>query len=432
MFEKYTRPEMGAIWSQENKYRTWLAVEVAVAEAWAEQGRVPAGALPDIRAASVDAARIAQIEDETRHDMIAFLRNLAERVGPSARWIHLGLTSSDVVDSGLALQLVESIALLERDLAALGEVLKEMALRYRDTVMMGRTHNVHAEPITFGYKVAVWYAEVERHRARLRTVRRSVAVAKIGGAVGTHVEVPPEVEERAAGMLGLEPEPAATQVIPRDRHAEYVLELALLASSLDKIASELRNLQHSEIGEVEEGFAAGQQGSSAMPHKRNPILSERISGLSRVMRGFAVPGLENVVLWHERDISNSSVERIVLPDSSILADYMIDLLTSVLRNLQVNEDCMKQNVAASQGLYFSERVLTALIDAGLSRPEAYGLVQSAANRTRQTREPFQQVVRSDSAIGERLSPVTLDETFDERSFLRHIDAAYYRLGLRAT
>src|SRR5437588_5604394 len=309
---------MGYIWSEENKYRRWLDVEIAVAEAWAEEGRVPAEALPAIRTASFDLARIAEIEDETQHDVIAFLRNLAERVGPDARWIHLGLTSSDVVDTALALQLVDSVDLLVRDVAGLQEALGARARQYRTAIMIGRTHNVHAEPITFGYKLAVWYAEMERHIRRLRQVRSEIAVAKIAGAVGTHANVPPSVEERVAAALGLVPEEAATQVVQRDRHATYVLELALLASSLDKVATELRNLQHTEILEVEEPFRKGQQGSSAMPHKRNPILNERVSGIARVVRGYAVPTLENVVLWHERDISNSSVERVLLPDPSTL------------------------------------------------------------------------------------------------------------------
>jgi adenylosuccinate lyase len=429
MIEKYTRPEMGRIWSAENKYRCWLQVEIAVAEAWAVEGRVPAEALPAIRGATFDLDRIAAIEAETQHDVIAFLRNLTETVGDEARWIHLGLTSSDVVDTALALQLVDSVDLLIRDVDDLRDSLGRCALIHRDTVMMGRTHNVHAEPITFGYKLAVWYAEIGRHRERLERVRQEIAVAKIGGAVGTHANVPPSIEERVADALGLEPEPAATQVVQRDRHAVYVLELALLASSLDRIATELRSLQHTEILEVEEPFAEGQQGSSAMPHKRNPILNERISGLARVVRGYAVPALENVVLWHERDISNSSVERVVLPDASILVDYTLALLTDVIEGMTVRTDRMAQNMQASHGLFFSEKVLTALVESGMSRPDAYKLVQHSAMESWRTGEPFRSVLERDPQVTKRLSRQQLDCIFDISGFLHHIDTTFRRVGL---
>jgi adenylosuccinate lyase len=429
VIEKYTRPAMGRIWSEDNKYQCWLTVEIAVAEAWAETGRVPADALPAIRAATFDRRRIAEIEEETQHDVIAFLRNLAETVGPHARWIHLGLTSSDVIDTGLALQLVESVDLLLNDLDELRAVLRDLALGHRTTVMMGRTHNVHAEPITFGFKVAVWYAEIGRHHDRLTSIRGEVAVGKVAGAVGTHANVPPEIEERVTARLGLRPEPAATQIVQRDRHAAYVLALALLASSLDKIATELRNLQHTEILEVEEPFGRGQQGSSAMPHKRNPILNERISGLARVIRGCAVPALENVVLWHERDISNSSVERVILPDASTLVDYMLGLLTRVLRGMRVDADRMRGNVDSSHGLFFSEKVLTALIQTGLTRQEAYALVQRNAMDSWRTGEEFRAVLDRDPVVTRLLSPDELDAAFDLPSFLAHIDAAYARLSL---
>lgn len=429
MIEKYTRPEMGRIWSDENKYRCWLRVEIAVAEAWAAEGRVPTEALPAIRGATFDLDRIADIEAETQHDVIAFLRNLAETVGPDARWIHLGLTSSDVVDTALALQLAESSDILLQDVDNLRSILGELALRYRHTVMMGRTHNVHAEPITFGYKLAVWYAEMGRHRERLERVRCEVAVAKIAGAVGTHANVPPEIEERVARQLGLTPEPVSTQVVQRDRHAVYVLELALLASSLDKMATELRNLQHTEILEVEEPFRKGQQGSSAMPHKRNPILNERVSGLARVVRGYTVPALENIVLWHERDISNSSVERVVLPDASILVDYMLATLEGVLRGLTVNTERMDRNVEAARGLFFSEKVLTALVEAGLPRPDAYTIVQRDAMRSWRTGEALHAVLEQDAEVTAYLSPDDLDNLFDMAGFLRYIDTGFERLGL---
>ncbi|GAC1445095.1 MAG: adenylosuccinate lyase [Chloroflexota bacterium] len=429
MIEKYTRAEMGAIWSIENKYRCWLTVEVAVAEAWSEIGRVPAAALTAIRAATFDLNRIAEIEDETQHDVIAFLRNLSETVGPDSRWIHLGLTSSDVIDTALALQLVQSTDLLLRGVKSLRDVVGTIAVKHRTTVMMGRTHNVHAEPITFGHKMAVWYAELRRHEERLLAVRKDIAVAKIGGAVGTHANVTPEIEQLVASRLGLVPEEAATQVVQRDRHAAYVLEIALLGSSLDKISTELRNLQHTEIREIEEPFRVGQQGSSAMPHKRNPILNERISGLARVLRGYAVPALENVVLWHERDISNSSVERVILPDASTLIDYMLHTLMSIVRDSQVNTDRMTVNVEASHGLFFSEKVLTALIEAGMSREDAYALVQRGAMSAYKTGRALRTVLESDPEITSLLSPEDLDAAFRIDAFLRYIDTAFTRLGL---
>jgi adenylosuccinate lyase len=420
---------MRHVWSTQRKYECWLRVEIAVAEAWAEAGRVPAEALPGIRQASFDLQRIAVIEEETQHDVIAFLRNLEETIGPDARWIHLGLTSSDIIDTALALQLVESVRVLQRDVEDLRAALAASAQRYRHTIMMGRTHNVHAEPITFGHKLAVWYAELGRHQERLNWVCAEIAVAKIAGAVGTHTNVAPEIEERVARALGLTPEPAATQVVQRDRHACYVFELALLASSLDKIATELRNLQHTEILEVEEPFAAGQQGSSAMPHKRNPILNERISGLARVVRGYAVPALENVVLWHERDISNSSVERVILPDASTLVDYMLALMTSVITKLTVDEERMLANVSASHRLYFSEHVLTALIDRGLGRQQAYALVQRNAMKSWQSGEDFESVLAADPDITRLLPTVQLAAIFDLSRFTRYVDTAFERLGL---
>jgi adenylosuccinate lyase len=420
---------MARIWSEQNRLQCWLRVEIAVAEAWSEQGRVPEEALPAIRAATFDAARVREIEAETQHDVIAFLRNLEETVGADARWIHLGLTSSDVIDTGLALQLRESADLLLDDLQDLSVVLADRALRYRETLMMGRTHNVHAEPITFGYKLAVWCAEIRRHHDRLRAVRHDVAVGKIAGAVGTHGNVPPVVETTVLEALDLGMEGLATQVVQRDRHAAYVLALALTASSLDKIATELRNLQHTEILEIEEPFRTGQQGSSAMPHKRNPILNERISGLARVIRGYAVPALENVVLWHERDISNSSAERVILPGASGLLDYMIVLLTGIIRDMRVNEERMRQNLDSSHGLFFSEQVLTSLIEAGMTRQEAYIVVQRNAVSAWECGEPFRSVLERDPDVTSRLSLQDLDGIFDIAGFLEHIDEGFRRLGL---
>lgn len=429
MIERYTRPEMGRIWSTDNRFRCWLRVEVAVAEAWAVHGRVPEEVLPTIRSATVDPERILEIEAETQHDVIAFLRNLDERIGPDARFIHLGLTSSDVVDTALALQLVESSDVLLADVEAVLAALRQNARRYQNTVMIGRTHNVHAEPITFGFKLAVWYAEMERHRERLRHVREEVATAKISGAVGTHANVSADIEERVAAQLGLRPEPVSTQVVQRDRHAAYILALALLASSLDKMATELRNLQHTEIFEVEEPFGRGQQGSSAMPHKRNPILNERISGLARVIRGYAVPALEDVVLWHERDISNSSAERVILPDASILTDYILGVFATILSGMRVNADRMQENMDRSRGLFFSEKVLTALIETGLTRPRSYEIVQGAALRALDSGRSLQETLTDDVEVRERLSTDTLDAIFDVDGFLHSIHIAFERLGL---
>jgi adenylosuccinate lyase len=429
MIEKYTRPEMGRVWSEQNKYRCWLRVEIAVAEAWAEEGRVPREALPGIRSAKFDVRRIGEIEQETQHDVIAFLRNLEETVGRDARWIHLGLTSSDVIDTALALQLAESVGILLQDLREIRAVVADLALRHRDTVMIGRTHNVHAEPITLGHKLLVWYAELGRHEERMHRVLDEVAVCKISGAVGIHANVPPSIEELVAKELNLNVEEVSTQVVQRDRHAAYVLALALLASSLDKISTELRNLQHTEILEVEEPFGRGQQGSSAMPHKRNPILNERISGLARVVRGYAVPALENVVLWHERDISNSSVERVILPDASILTDYMLDLLTRIIRDMKINSARMRANMDSSHGLPFSEKVLTALIEGGMNRQEAYKVVQRNAMQSWETGEEFRRMLEKDPEITSRIAAQEFDRIFDLDAFLLHRDVAFERLGL---
>lgn len=429
MIDRYTRPRMARIWTQEAMYAAWLRVEIAVAEAWSEAGRVPSDALPAIRGARIHAARVEQIERETRHDINAFLKHLAETVGPDARWIHLGLTSSDVKDTGLALQLKASLDVIEADLVELCDAVRDVAIRHRETVMAGRTHNVHAEPITFGFKALGWYEELGRGLRRLQAVREEVCVAKISGAVGTHANVEPEIEERVAAVLGLGVEPVSTQVVSRDRHAAYVLALALLTSTLDKMATELRNLQHTEILEVEEPFRSGQQGSSAMPHKRNPILSERVSGLARVMRGYTVPALENVVLWHERDMSNSSEERIVLPGASALADFMLTEMTAIVSDMRVNAQRMRENLERTSGLIFSEKVLTALIDAGLSRQVAYGIVQSAAMRAWESGQSFRGLLQSDTRVTGRLSDIDLDAAFDMTPFLAHIDTAYRRAGI---
>jgi adenylosuccinate lyase len=420
---------MAELWSEDATYRAWLQVEVAVAEAWSSSGRVPAHALPAIRAARVDAGRVRAIEAVTRHDINAFLQHLAETVGSEARWIHLGLTSSDVKDTGLALQLRAALDLIAAGLDDLSDAVATLAVKHRNTIMIGRTHNVHAEPITFGFKALGWYEELRRHRHRLEEVRRDVCVAKISGAVGSHANVPPWLEEHVAAQLELGVEPVSTQVVPRDRHAAYVLALAMLASTLDKMATELRSLQHTEIREVEEPFGRGQQGSSAMPHKRNPILNERISGLARVMRGYAVPALENVVLWHERDMSNSSEERIVLPGASILADFMLTQMTKIIRGMRVDERRMRANLETTRGLIFSEKVLTALVEAGMSRQHAYAVVQRAATRTWETGDALLEVLRSEPEVTSALSEDVLARAFELDPYLEHIDTAFERAGL---
>ena len=429
MIERYSRPEMARVWSAEHKIDLWLRVEIAVCEAWAAHGEIPTEALPEIRRARVDLQRMAEIERETEHDVIAFLRALAESIGPQSRFVHLGLTSSDVVDTALALQIVEALDLLERDVEALEGVLTELALAHRDTVMIGRTHGIHAEPTTFGLKVAVWVDEVRRARRRLRFVRQELAVGKLAGAVGTHANVPPAVEEDACRRLGLEPVAAGTQVIQRDRHATFMAMLGVIAASLEKMATEVRHLQRTEVRELEEPFRAGQQGSSAMPHKRNPVLSERVCGLARLVRGYVTPALENVALWHERDISHSSAERVILPDACLALDYALDLCTGVLRGLRVDAGRMRANVELTGGLIFSQQVLLALVEAGMGRQEAYKVVQEAAMRAWAEGISFRALLASDPRVTAALSPAQLDGLFDLSYHLQYVDTAYKRLAL---
>jgi len=429
VIERYTRPEMGRLWSEEYKIDLWLRVEVAVCEAWAERGEIPAEALPEIRRARVDLARMAEIERETQHDVIAFLRALAESIGPESRYVHLGLTSSDVVDTALSLQILDAIELLDRDLAALEAALADVALAHRETVTIGRTHGIHAEPTTFGLKVAVWVDEARRARRRLRFARQELAVGKLAGAVGTHANIPPEVEEDACRRLGLAPVAAGTQIIQRDRHATFMAMLGIIAASLEKIATEIRHLQRTEVREAEEPFAEGQQGSSAMPHKRNPILCERVTGLARLVRGYVMPALENVALWHERDISHSSAERVILPDACIALDYALDLLTGVVRGLTVDRERMRANVDLTGGLIFSQRVLLALVEAGMARQNAYKIVQEAAMTAWREGTSFRALLRADPRVTATLTPAQLDELFDLAYHLRYADTAYRRLGL---
>ena len=430
MIDRYTRPEMGAVWSQATKYAAWLRVELAVCEAYARRGHIPPDALARITAqARVDPARIDAIEARVRHDVIAFLTNLEEALGADSRYVHVGLTSSDVVDTALALQLQQASDLLLAGLQRLREALGELALKHKDTLAVGRTHGVHAEPTTFGLKAAVWYAEAGRNLERLRRAKETIRVGKISGAVGTFAHVEPDVEAEVCRALGLEPAPISTQVIQRDRHAEYVTTLAILAASLEKIAMEIRTLQRTEILEAEEPFAEGQKGSSAMPHKRNPVSSEQVCGLARLVRANALAAMENVALWGERDISHSSVERVILPDSTILLDYMLHTMIRILEGLQVFPERLRENFERSHGLIYSQRVLLKLAEKGLPRQRAYEIVQANAMTAWREQRSFQELLAKDPEVGRHLTAGELKECFDPAWYLRNVDVIYRRLGL---
>lgn len=428
MIERYTRPEMGRIWTLENKYRKWLDVELAVCEARAERGEIPDWAMKDIREkAAFCVERIDAIEKETQHDVIAFLTCVAESVGPASRFIHEGLTSSDVLDTANALLFLEASDLLLDDLDRLLDVLKRRAFEFKDTVMMGRSHGIHAEPITFGLKWALWYAEMQRNRERMVRARETMRVGKISGAVGTFANIDPDIEERVCRRLGLEPAPISTQVIQRDRYAEYFTTLAMIGCTVEKIAVEIRHLQRTEVREAEEYFAPGQKGSSAMPHKRNPIASENLSGLARVLRGNALAAMENVALWHERDISHSSVERIIGPDSTILLDYMLNRLTGVLDKLVAYPERMRRNMEITGGLLFSQRVLLALVGKGLTREDAYRLVQRNAMKVWQEGGHLKDRLGADPEVAAHLGTEELDALFDLGYHLKHVDAIFRRV-----
>jgi adenylosuccinate lyase len=429
VIERYSRPEMAAVWSERSKLQKWLQVEIAAVEAWAELGKVPPEDVERIRAATVDECRAAEYLRETHHDMTAFLRSVADSLGEESRFVHMGLTSSDVIDTALALQLVEAADILLADIDALQPVLEEKALQYKDTLTIGRTHGVHAEPTTFGLKLAVWVDEMRRNRERLVEARRTVAVGAISGPVGTHASAPPELERLTCEKLGLGVEPVSTQIIHRDRHAQFVSTLALIGASLEKFALEIRALQRTEVLEAEEPFAEGQTGSSAMPHKRNPEKVERICGLARLLRGYSVTALENVALWHERDISHSSTERVILPDACLALDYMLDLFTFVMRGLIVYPENMLRNLELTQGLVFSQRVLLALIEKGLGREEAYKLVQRNAMRAWRERTPLLELLATDGDVMATLDRDELADIFDYGYYTRHVDEAFARLGL---
>ena len=429
MIDRYTRPEMGHIWGERNKIDLWVKVEIAVAEAWATRGVIPVEAMSKIRQATCDLDRMKEIEKETDHDVIAFLRAMGETVGPDARFIHLGLTSSDVIDTAMAMQVVEGIDLLIKGVDALIDAVGREALKHRATVMIGRTHGVHAEPITFGFKLAVWYDELRRHRLRLEAAREDICVGKISGAVGTHANVPPDVEDDVCAGLGLRTAPVSTQIIQRDRHAHVISSLALLASSLDKFATEIRHLQRTEVRELEEPFDPGNQGSSAMPHKRNPHESERISGLARLVRGYVVTALENVPLWHERDISNSSAERVTFPDAFILLDYMLDLMTEIVSGWKVYPERMQANLNATHGAIFSQRLLLALVESGMDRQQAYRIVQHAAHEAWDTGVHLSVLLRDNHEVRSRLTDEQINDVFDVKHHLKYIDATFQRLDL---
>lgn len=430
MIERYTRPEMGAIWTEENKYKAWLEVEILADEAWAELGDIPKEDVAKIRKnASFDVDRILEIEQSTRHDVVAFTRAVSESLGEERKWVHYGLTSTDVVDTAYGYLLKQANEILREDLARFTAIIGEKAKEYKYTVMMGRTHGVHAEPTTFGLKLALWYSEMKRNVERFEHAAKGVEAGKISGAVGTFANIPPFVEEYVCGKLGIRPQEISTQVLPRDLHAEYVATMALIATSIEKFATEIRGLQKSETREVEEFFAKGQKGSSAMPHKRNPIGSENMTGLARVIRGHVVTAYEDVALWHERDISHSSAERIIIPDTTILLDYMLNRFGNIVKNLTVFPENMKRNMDATFGLIYSQRVLLKLIDKGMTREEAYDLVQPKTAYAWDHQTAFRPLLDEDEKITSVLSKEELDDAFDYHYHLKNVDTIFERVGL---
>jgi adenylosuccinate lyase len=431
LIERYTLPEMGHLWTDAYKFKTWLDVEIAVCEAQAELGKIPADALTTIKEkANFDPKRILEIEATVKHDVIAFLTNVNEYVGEAGRYIHLGMTSSDVLDTALALQLVASLDLLQQHVDQLIAALREKVREHRYTVMVGRSHGIHAEPITFGFKLAGWLAEVLRNADRMKLLREEIAVGQVSGAVGTYANIDPQIEAIACAKLNLKPDTASTQVISRDRHANYLNTLALLAASIERFAVEIRNLQRTDVLEVEEYFSKGQKGSSAMPHKRNPIRSERLTGLARLIRGYAMTGLENVALWHERDISHSSAERVMLPDASILMHFMLVEMTELVKNLHVYPENMLRNMNLYGGVIFSQKVLLALVEKGMSREDAYAIVQGNAHQAWNTEGGnFQALVAQDPQVQQHLSAAELAECFNPQQHLQGLEVIYRRLGI---
>ncbi len=430
MIERYTRPEMGAIWTEENRYKAWLEVEILACEAWAELGDIPKEDVAKIREnASFDISRIHKIEEETRHDVVAFTRAVSETLGEERKWVHYGLTSTDVVDTALSYLLKQANDILLNDLERFVEILGDKAKEHKYTVMMGRTHGVHAEPTTFGLKLALWHEEMKRNLDRFKRAVEGISYGKLSGAVGTYANIDPFVEEYVCKKLGLKPAPISTQTLQRDRHADYMGTLALIATSIEKFAVEIRGLQKSETREVEEFFAKGQKGSSAMPHKRNPIGSENMTGMARVIRGYMMTAYENVPLWHERDISHSSAERVILPDATIALNYMLNRFGNIVKNLTVFPENMKRNMDRTLGLIYSQRVLLALIDKGMAREEAYDIVQPKAMEAWEKQVPFRQLVEGEEQITDKLSPAEIDDCFDYNYHIKHVDMIFDRLGL---
>jgi adenylosuccinate lyase len=428
MLERYSRPEMRALWTLENKFRVWLEVELAVVRAWTEMGKVPQDACDEIlEKADFDVDRILEIEETTKHDVIAFLSAVEEKVGPSSRYIHLGCTSSDIVDTANGLLLTRAGGIIAQGIDRLLDVLKALAYKHKGLLCMGRTHGIHAEPTTYGLKFTGFYAEFTRHKARFAAALENIRVGKLSGAVGTFAHSGPELEERTCAFLGLAPDPHSTQIVQRDRYAQYFTALAMLAGGIERLGLELRHLQRTEVSEVEEGFTKGQKGSSAMPHKKNPISAENLCGLSRVIRSNSVAAMENQALWHERDISHSSVERVIMPDSTALMDYMLHRMAGVLERLVVKEDVIERNLLSSFGLFYSQRVLNKLIDTGLKRQEAYEMVQKVAMRCWENRVQFEEEVRNDPEVHKHLDANELDEAFDPSYYKRYEDVVFARV-----
>ncbi len=430
MIERYSRPEMRAIWTEENKFKAWLEVEILACEAWSKLGVIPEEDVKKLwDKATFDINRIYEIEEETRHDVVAFTRAVSETLGEEKKWVHYGLTSTDVVDTALSYLLRQANEILEGDIQDFIEILADKAREHKDTVCMGRTHGVHAEPTTFGLKLALWHEEMKRNLARFQAAKKEVAYGKISGAVGTYANIDPFVEAYVCEKLGLSAAPISTQTLQRDRHAEYMATLALIATSLEKFATEIRGLQKSEMREVEEAFAKGQKGSSAMPHKRNPIGSENICGLARVIRGHMLTSYENVSLWHERDISHSSAERVILPDATQALNYMLRRFMNIVKNLTVFPENMKRNMDRTFGLIYSQQVMLKLIEKGMSREQAYDTVQPRAMQAWEEQRSFRAIVEEDATVSSTLSKEELDECFDYRYHLKHVDTIFQRLGL---
>ena len=428
MIERYSRQQMADIWTDQNKYQKWLEIEVGICEAYAQMGMIPAEDLKVIQEkAAFDTKRVLEIEQVTKHDVVAFVNCVSEYVGPASKWIHMGVTSSDILDTSFSALLKEAADLLVEDVKSFMTVLKEKAYQYKMVPAIGRTHGIHAEPVTFGLKMAHFHDEMRRNLERLRAARERVSYGKISGAVGTYAHVPPAVEEYVCAKMGLKPVPISSQIVPRDYYAEFFTTVAIIGSSIERIATEIRHLQRTEVGEAEEAFTKGQTGSSAMPHKRNPIGSENLSGLARLLRGYALTALENIALWHERDISHSSVERIIAPDSTVILDFMLSRLTGLLKNLLVYPDTMKKNLGLTRGLIFSQRLMLELVHKGITREEAYLLVQGPAMRVWQEGLDFPTLIRQDPEIAKHLTPKEIDAVFDLQEYVKHVDYLFQRI-----